>query len=161
MKKLLSLAIVAVGLVANAETISTTIQPGQMTNVLALRNGTATISQILLTANTTNTTVRFYDNTTNLTYKIVPAYTNNFSYATNLISSYTNYFGVVNTYTNLVLVDVTNNVVPAYTNCTSTVDMSALASTTATANGYYYFHQGVWVTNTSSGTAQLTLTFRQ
>ena len=162
MKKLLIvLGIAALGLTAKAETFSIAVNPGVMTNLLSLRNGSATLSQILVTANTTNAAVRFYDNTTNLTYKVIPPYSNNFSYVSNVISSYTNYFGVVNTYTNLVMVDITNNVTAAYTNYTSVVDMSALANTTATASGSYNFHQGVWVTNTSSGVANVTVQYRQ
>jgi hypothetical protein len=162
MKKLLLIVgLAALSFTAKAETFTTVVNGNVMTNLLAARNGSIAVSQILLTATSSNTAVRLFDNTTNLTYKVIPPYTNNFSYVTNLTSSYTNYFGVINYYTNTVLVDITNNVTAAYTNYTSVVDLSALANTTATANGAYYFHQGIWATNVSAGNATVTITYRQ
>lgn len=162
MKKLLLIVgLAAASLMANAETVSMQVSGNTMTNLLSLRNGSAKITQIVLTAGGTNANVRLFDNVTNWTFTVQAPYTNNFSYATNLTSSYTNYFGVINYYTNLVLVDVTNNVVPAYTNYTSVVDMSALTNTTSVANGTYYFHRGVWVTNLGTGVASVGITYQQ
>jgi len=164
MKKYLVLAIVLVGLSASAESISTNINPGTMLQLMPLRGGFARVSQVLITATTsTNSVVNFYDNTTNLTYRIQQPYTNTVSYVTNIVTSWTNYFGVVNTMTNTSLVDNTNNVVALSTNNISpTITIGTAGGTSTRADTVsYYFHSGIWVTNSSSGAAAVSITYQQ
>lgn len=168
MKKFILIGLIAVAATfgVKAESISTNVLGGSFINLLPVKGAYAKVNQVILTATTaTNATVVFYDNYTNLTYRIQQPYTNTVSYATNIVTSWTNYFGVVNTMTNLALVDNTNNVVGLSTNTIPAVmTLSTAASTSTTFDGLgvnYYFHTGIWVTNTGSGAAAVTITYQQ
>ena len=149
---------------AFAISTSLTVLPSTMTNILTVYNGSAQISQIII-ANTdgTNTSVLLIDTpSTNLTYVTLP-YTNTISYVTNLIVLNTDYYGNTWTYTNYELIDITNNLVAQTTNnYPIRIGVATAANTSSAYTGVnYYFNQGVWVTNTSSGKAQITITYRQ
>lgn len=159
-------AIASLGVLLQAESVTKTVLGGQFINMLTLNNGSAKVSQFILTATTaTNANVLIYDTYTNRTFQIVQPYTNTISYATNQISIVTNYFNVIQNYTNLVLLDITNNAVPLGTNnFNPTVGGNAPANTSIVLGSpfvNYWFHQGIWVTNTGSGAASVTLTYQQ
>lgn len=165
MKKILaSLLIIGSIVAASAATITVTVPPAGFTNLLSVVGGVAKITQINVTASTaTNTTVAILDTPTNALTYVVPAYTNRLIYGTNYTQIYTNYFGVLTTniMTN-VLTSVSQTVAATTNNYPVRVTQSALASTTSSIDGVnYYFINGVWATNTSSGNASVTITYQQ
>jgi hypothetical protein len=149
---------------SSAVTISSTLAIGTMTNLLSVYNGSAKVIQIAVTASTsTNAAVMLYDCPSNILTYINPAYTNTISYGTNYISSWTNFYGVVQSWTNTALYDVTNNLVLSTTNSyPARLSAATLANTTTYYNNQnYYFNQGVWATNTGPGVVTVTLTYQQ
>ena len=164
MKKL----IIAIGLAvsvlsANAETKTLTILPASFTNLLSVV-GSAKVTQIAVASTTgSNTTVVLIDTPTNALTYVQSAYTNTLSYGTNYTQIYTNYFGVLTTNLMTNVLTSVSRTVAASTNAYPVrATVSALASTTATAYGVnYYFGQGIWATNTSTGTAAVTITYQQ
>ena len=159
MKKILSLLAVASILVFSTSvkasyTVSVTVQPGTFTNLLLIKNGSANLQNITLTATTaTNATVLFVDCPTNILWYTNAAYTNTYSYATNLITLTTNFYGEATYFTNFALIDVTNNLVNAGTNY---YPVRFGGGAPASGSTYYqsinaYFNDGIWITNTSSG----------
>lgn len=164
MKKILISALMGVSLVAGAgSAISTvTVLPNGMTNVLNVVNGFAKVTQVVVASATgTNTLVYMYDTPTNALSFTTPAYTNFISYATNVVYSTTNYVGATTTFTNLQLVDVTNSVSASTAAYQMRLSGSALAGTATTYNGTYQFNNGMWVTNASTGTATIIVTYQQ
>lgn len=162
----ISLVAVILGLFtfqASALTSSQTVFVGSMTNALVLVNGSATISQIIVTATTaTNVSVNIVDTPTNVLTYVVPAYTNSIQYATNYITSWTNFYGVAQSDTNIALITTNVAVASVTNNYPVRLSIAALASTSSTFSGVnYYFNNGVWLTNTGSGTAAVTITYRQ
>jgi hypothetical protein len=166
MKKLILTSLFGM-VTAGAFAISTslTILPGTYTNLLSVYNGSAQVSQIIITATTSgsNTSVLFIDAPTNSLIYTNSAYTNNFSYLTNLVYAQTDFYGNTYTLTNYQMIDVTNNLVAASTNSYPVrIGVGTAAGTSASYNTVnYYFNYGVWVTNTSSGNALVTITYRQ
>jgi hypothetical protein len=164
MIKKLSLLLTLLGLAiaSKAATLSVTVPIGGITNIWAAN---ARVTQVIVAApTTTNTGVLFIDSPTNQLTFVQNAFTNTVSYATNVVTTYTNFWGTVQNITNLdALVDITNNVVAASTNLyPQRISLSALANTTYLAdNVNYYFINGVTITNTSSGTANVTITYFQ
>jgi hypothetical protein len=150
---------------ASALQVSQTVSPGTLTNILTFtQNGSARVTQIIVSATTsTNVTGLFVDTPTNSLTYVSPAYTNTVSYATNYVNIWTNFYGVVNGTTNLALIDNTNNVVPASTNLyPSRVGVGCLGGSSVTFQGVnYYFENGIWFTNTGSGTEQITIIYQQ
>lgn len=145
-------------------TQTTTVTGAAMVNLLTLVNGSAKVSQVTIQASTaTNTAVILYDCPTNALTYVNPAYTNRASYATNLITGpLTNYYGGVFYQTNMALVDVTNNVVASTTNSYNSFGFSSTASTSTTYSSLnLYFEHGLWVTNTTAGTAVFTIVYVQ
>jgi hypothetical protein len=145
---------------------SQTCSPGTYTNVLSLtpNSGSIRVSQIIVNALTvTNVSGYFVDAPTNWLAYTNLAYTNTISYATNYVNLWTNSYGVVNGTTNLALIDNTNNVVPASTNLyPSRVGVGCLGGSVAVFQGVnYYFENGIWFTNTGSGTEQITIIYQQ
>lgn len=166
MKKYLILALL--GLVtlvnsASAITISQSVLPNSMTNLLSVYNGAAQVSQIIITATTaTNASVLFIDTPTNQLTYILGAYSNRVSYATNYVTSWTNYYGVAQSTTNLALIDITNSVASTTNFWPQRLSVAAAASTSARFDQVnYYFNQGIWITNTGSGNATVTITYHQ
>ena len=167
MKKILSLiALLATfAFSANATIVTVTCLPGTSTNIFT---GGAIVKSVLITAPTsTNTVGWFFDApiSTNFTY-VIPAYSNTVSYATNLVTSNTNYNNYVQLFTNLSLVDLTNNVVPATTNFyPERIAMAALGGTSASLGAVnYQFINGMAVTNPTTapgGPITVTVTYFQ
>ena len=143
---------------AHADTLSVTVAG---TNYQQVLSAPAIITGYSLTA-TTNATVGLIDSPTNLPTYSVPGYTNTVSYATNRIVSWTNYFGNVNSWTNIVLVDLSNAVPATTASYPRKATVGALAGTTTTvAPTYMVVDNGLWVTNYSTNTAVLTIQYRQ
>ena len=150
--------------------VTTTVVPGSMTNLLAAYpSGNPTkVTQIIVSAPTaTNAAALLYDTPTNRVTYVTAAYTNTVSYLTNLPVIYTNYFGLLATNaditgTNWVLFDNTNNVVAANTNSYPIrAGVSVLANSQNVVNGNYLFLYDPWATNISSGNITITLVFQQ
>lgn len=147
-----------------ASTVTVTVQPGTMTNILStLTSGAAIVKSFTLSANGTNAAVILYDTPTNQLVWTNVSYISTQSYATNYIVVWTNYFGATNSWTNLTLVDVTNTVVGSSNNAyAARISGAALASTTTIINPLYtVFENGIWATNTSSGVATVTIQLLQ
>ena len=166
MKKLLTF-VALIGLVAKLSAATVTIQlgAGAFTNIFGLNNGSAKVTQFLLTSTATNiASVMVVDTPTNWLSFTNKAYTNIISYPTNYIAVWTNYYGATNYWTNLTLVDITNTVA-ATTNSypVRAYLTTATNSTLRVDQANYYFLDGVWVTNTTpnSSTAFLTITYTQ
>lgn len=149
---------------AQAATTSVTIPPGVMTNFTLLSQGSLKVTQVILTASTaTNTTVQLWDTYTNQTLFTNAAYSNILTYVTNYVSTWTNYYGVTNKVTNTAsLVDITNLVAGTTNSFNQAMVLSAVASTSIRVDAAnYYFQNGLWITNTSSGNAVVTITYQQ
>ena len=149
---------------SSAATISVTVQPGSMTNLLGSLYGPVRVSQVQLTAGSIGVTnVLVYDTPTNATAFVQSAYTNTIAFATNQITSWTNFWGNVNTVTNAALVVVTNNLVASVTNSYPLrLNLSSPANTTTAFDSVnYYFLNGIWATNVSGGAATFNITYRQ
>jgi hypothetical protein len=152
-------------LVSSAVSVSTTLPPGAVFNLLTTSGnvGSFTVKQVGITATTgTNAVVALYDApSTNISY-INPAYTNRVSYGTNWNTSWTNFYGVVQTnYSPVVaLIDITNTVASSTNNYPTRIIAGAAANNSAVFSGVnYYFDMGVLVTNIGSGTATVTVTY--
>ena len=151
---------------AVANTVSVTVLPGTMTNLLAFYSnmGSVLVKQIVVAATVaTNASLLFIDTPTNsLVLSSTVAYTNILSYATNNINTWTNFYGVVSSTTNIALIDIKQSI-PGYTNnYPQRLSLIVPASTTVAYQGVnYYFDQGIWVTNTSTspGVAAVTITY--
>jgi hypothetical protein len=167
MKKLITqLAVVALLVAAcNASAITLTLNVlgGTYTNLLTVNNGSARITQITATAgSTTNSTVLFIDAPTNTLTYVTPGYTNISSYGTNYPVTWTNYYGVVQSYTNIALLHLTNAVAQTTNSWPQRLSIGALAGTSTVYSGVnYYFNDGVYVTNTSGGPMSITVTYQQ
>lgn len=164
MKKfLLSLvAGIAFGFNAGAYTVSVIVPPAGATNIVPSIGGIATVTQVLLSAPTaTNTSIQIIDTLTNALQYVNPAYSNTVSYLTNYVYVYTNFYGTIETYSNIVQVDLTNNLVIATTNAyPMRVNMSTLASTSTRSDSIKYtFSSGILITNNSLGNAAVTITY--
>lgn len=163
-KLLLSIGLVTGMIVAgNAATTSIQVSPATMTNLLSSFNGSIQVKQVVITAVNSNAVVQLIDTPTNvLTYTNAP-YTNTISYVTNLIYAQTDYYGNTYTLTNWQLIDITNHLVAGNTNNYPVrMGVGAVAGASAVFdNVNYYFNRGIWVTNTSSGVAIVTITYTQ
>lgn len=160
--KIIASLLAGLGLSAFAASTTVTIPAGGFTNVVYPNNGNIKATQFILSAGGTATSVSVYDTTTNSTVLVNPAYTNIVSYATNVPVYWTNYFGVVNGWTNVALVSVTNSVAASTNPAPVRFSASAIANSSFRADSVnYYFYNGMWATNTGSGTATLTVTYQQ
>lgn len=158
----LAVALIASDAQATLGSSTTVITAGGYSNLLATLpnvNGSVTITSVLLTTPAaTASTITMTDGTTNrLTYTL-PAYSNLTSYATNYITSYTNFFGVVNSFTNVALIDITNSVAASTNNYRIPFQASVATNSTVQFNGQYFFLNGVWATNAASGAGSTTVT---
>jgi len=159
--------------------------------VTTFNNAPIKVTQIIVVCPTsTNTSGLLIDTPTNQLTYVNPAYQNIVSYATNYVSNltgsgspysgstylaqWTNYYGVVQSIntnlstagalvTNLFLVDVTNTVAASTNLYAARVGVGAAYNNSpAVFSGVnYYFQQGCWFTNTSTGTAQITLIYQE
>lgn len=168
-KKYFSALVVAASLILSsrkgeAASTSVTIPSGTMTNLITLNNGSVKVTQIVLTSITTNAVnCYFIDTYTNWLAYTNAGYTNILTYVTNYVSVWTNYYGRTNTVTNSAsLIDV------AYTNAgtTNAFPIRMILSTPTNTsvrvdNVNYYFNDGIWVSNSASGNAQVTITYQQ
>lgn len=165
MKKILISALMGISLVAGAGqlTSTTTVNPNGFVNLLgSVPNGFAKVTQVVVASATgTNTLVYFYDTPTNATTFVTAAYTNGISFATNIVYTTTNYVGATTTFTNLQLVDAQVLIPAATNNYIAKLSGSALAGTATTYSGTYYFQNGMWATNASTGTATVIVTYQQ
>ena len=146
---------------AISATLSLTIAPNSgPTNLLAPFNGAAKITQLVVTANSNTATLYFIDTPAPIISYTNAAYTGYTRYPTNYVFSWTNFYGVVNSTTNIALATITNTV--AATTNLYPVRITAVAGTSATKydNVNYYFNSGVYVTNGSSSSAVVTVTFQ-
>lgn len=165
MKKYFAIIALALALVVPVQAASTTvtIAPGGFSNLLSNFRGSANVSSVLLTASSTNIgQVNFVDTYTNSLTYVSPAYSTISSYATNVITTWTNYYGVINSFTNIGLIDYTNSV-SASTNAFP-IRFQAIANTNSSAlygNQSLYFLNGIWATNTALGTVTATITYTQ
>ena len=162
MKKLLISALLGISVLsASAFTTSVTVLPLSFTNAFPINQGSAYLTQVIITAPTNIAQVLFVDTYTNsLTYTNA-SYNVRASYATNYINTWTNFYGTVQSTTNIALIDITNTV-PATTN--NFPQKFTVASTSGGSATYpainAYFVSGVWVTNMTTNTAIITLTGR-
>jgi hypothetical protein len=166
MKKFISLTLVAFGISfgAYANTATVTIAPNTYTNLLSFgpNLGSATIVAISVASTTgSNTTVSLVDAPTNQLYFSWSAYTNRISYATNYNTTWTNYYGNVQTNSApiVALIDVTNTVAAGSNAYPVRLTASAVASGTTLFTTHTYFTDGIWVTNSSLGTAAVTIQY--
>ena len=160
MKKFLVSSIIGLAALvsANADTVSVVVPASGFTQVIA---APAIVTGYSLAA-TNNGSVGFIDSPTNLPTYVVPAYTNTVSYATNTIVRWTNYFGVVNSWTNIALVDLSNTVASTTNNYPRKAVVSTLANTTTTVSPTYsVYDNGLWVTNYTASPATVTIQYRQ
>lgn len=143
--------------------VTTVVPPNTFTNLLGNFPDSLFVRQVVIAANGTNAAALLFDVSTNSLIVINPAYTNNISYATNWNTTWTDFYGV--TRTNPVpivaLIDLTNNVVPLSTNTAPIrLGVAAAAGTSARYDQVnYYFNNGIWATNTSSGIATITIVY--
>ena len=161
---LASLVGIALSVSAAPGTKTTTIPAGGFTNLLTLGNsGNANITQVILSSPTTNATrIRIVDAPTNTFTYTNAAYIQVQTYATNVITSYTNYFGVVNSFTNLGIIDVTNTVAASTNNYPVRFVAISPTNTSSIFQGIYSFNNGVWATNESlGGSVTVTVTYEQ
>lgn len=157
----------AVVTATQAYTVSIQVQPNTLTNLFASyggpTNGAFVLTSVIITANNTNSTVAFIDTPTGALTVSQAAYTNSISYATNYITLWTNFYGVVQSTTNIALVDVTNIVSTATYTYPTVLSAGAAAGTSTTLSGRYVFQNGVFVTNTAAagypGLPTITATF--
>jgi hypothetical protein len=167
MKKILSSILMLGALVVNtfAASQSITIPSGTMTN-FPINGGSVKVTQIITTAAGTNysTNIVFVDTPTNWLVFTNAAYSNTLSYATNYVITYTNYYGRTNNLTNIMLVDLTNNLVAATTNFFPQRVILSIPSNVASVKYdqvNYYFNEGLWVTNSGPGAVSVTITYQQ
>lgn len=161
-RNLFTLALLGVSLVtASAFTTSVTVLPNTMTNVFPLTQGSATISQVIVTAQTNIAQVLFVDTYTNSLVYSNGAYNVRASYATNYINTTTNFYGVATSTTNLALIDYTNTVAASTNNFPQRFTLASTSGGSAVFPALNsYFDNGVWVTNMSTNTATITVTAR-
>ena len=165
MKKFLStLAAISLCSVAFANTATVTIAPNTFTNLLSFgpNLGSANVVAISVASVTgTNTTVSLIDTPTNQLYFTWTAYTNRISYATNYNTTWTNFYGVVQTNSApiIALIDVTTVVAAGSNAYPVRLTASAVASGTTLFTTHTYFDQGIWVTNSSLGTAAVSISY--
>ena len=163
MKNILTTLGLLVGLSLNAATLSQVFTNNSFTNVTGLSPRPTVVTQLLI-ANTNASAVQlaFYDTVTNQLVTTNLAFTNTLTYLTNSTNSITNYYGVTNYFTNIVIVDNTNNFNAATTNTLApklVIEVGANTSYKADAVNYYFLY-GLWVSNSAPSNATVSVTFR-
>lgn len=160
MKNILISLVLGVSIItASALSVTTVVQPNTMTNLLTGFNQPFKLTQVIITANTNNASVLMVDSITNALTYTNAAYTNILSYATNYIATWTNFYGTTNSTTNIALIDITNSVAATTNSYPVRLGIAAVANASAKFDQVnYYFNNGIWATNTSSGIATITIT---
>jgi len=147
--------------ISNATTVALTVNPNSYTNLIT---GSAIVKQVILTSQSTNSAFALLidsANKTNLSYVTLP-YTNILSYATNLPVTWVDFYGATNWVTNIALVDISNSVAQTTNPYPIRLSVAAPANSSATFGPInYYFGSGVMVTNTSTNTISISLTYQQ
>lgn len=147
-----------------AASATLTIGANVMTNfsLLSLSVPVKVTSVQVNTQSTNAAVVYFIDTFTNQTLYTNAAYTNIISYATNYINTWTNYYGVTNSVTNKALIDVTNSVI-ATTNLWPVRYSASVGTNTTVLTDQLnaQFFTGLWITNQSAGSVNVTVTFQQ
>jgi hypothetical protein len=166
MKKYILYCLTALSLVSasKAVTISVTVAPGVMTNFPTLVAAPVKVTQVVITSAGTNIAQgQLIDTPTNQFFYTNAAYSNILTYATNYVSTWTNYYGATNVVTNTSsLVDVTNSVAGTTNTYPVRIVLSTPTNTsTRIDNVSYYFQNGIWATNTGTGSATFTITYQQ
>lgn len=148
---------------AQAANFATNITAGTFTNLALLINGSAKVTQFIITSTGTNYgTLSIYDSPTNSVLYTNAAYTNILTYVTNYVSVWTNYYGRTNTVTNSAsLVDVTNSVAGTTNTYPLRVVESVGTNVSATVNGSFLFQNGISVSNGSGSTLTISATYQQ
>ena len=162
MKKILISLFAGIGMAVSAATITVDVPANTAVNAVSPLNGNIKVSQFILTStNASAVTVSVYDSLTNVFAFTNAPYTSVTQYATNVPVFWTNYFGVVNGWTNLVLVSQTNTIATTTNSYPLRFAGSAIANSSFVASGNYYFYNGVWATNTTAVACKLTVTYTQ
>ena len=161
----------ALGLVLGAATIintfgassSLTIQGNQFTNFPLTYPGAIKLTQVIVTASATNNVnLQFIDAPTNsLTYTNA-AYPVLTTVITNFVTTWTNYQGVTNNVTNIYIQDVASTNAAQTNSYPIRFQTAVNTNNTVTYQGVnYYFNQGLWVTNITTNSAVITITYQQ
>ena len=167
MKKYFLIAALLAATTAQAAQLTTVITANATSNLLAAATfrGSARVTDILIsTPAATASALKFIDSPTVTNTYVSPAYTGITTYATNVITTYTNFFGVVNSVTNVQLVDVSTSVSASTNNYPIRFQANVGTNTSVLYSGVdYQFVNGIWATNTASGTgsATVTITYQQ
>jgi hypothetical protein len=162
MKKILISLFAGIGMVVSAATITVDVPQGSFVNAVTTANGNIKVSQFILTStNASGVSAQAFDSVTNLTTWTNAPYTQITQYATNQVTLWTNYFGATNYWTNIALVSVTNTVATTTNTYPIRFAGSAIANSSFTASGTYYFNNGIWVTNTGAAGIKFTVTYTQ
>ena len=165
MKKIISLIALLcfTAVVSQAANTVISITSGAMSNVPTLLSASCQVKNIILQPAAGNAgSCMFYDTSYPSNGYTNAAYIGVSRYATNYVTTWTNYYGVVNSTTNVALYTLTNTVAQV----TSTFPpLLSLATATNTSTEFQNmnttFVRGIGVTNTSSGTITLTITYVQ
>lgn len=164
MKKLFCLFAVVIGFAFASQAASTNVllAAGAYTNVLV---GASTVTQFALSPAVvgSSASVKVIDapQSTNQFY-VLPAYITKSTYATNYITNWVNYFGVTNSWTNIVVIDYTNTVSSVTNAYPVRLAASTVTNGTTILDGVnYYFNMGINITNTGAGAANISVTYQQ
>jgi len=165
-KSLISLFVGAASMVSAfaGNTVTLAVQPGTFTNLLTGFPGSVYVQQITAQAPGTNVSFQLIDTPTNSLGFTNASYTYITRYATNLPVLWTNYYGVAQGFTNIALFTITNT--QAATTSFYPIRFSSSVASNSTvqfgnqSSAGYYFDNGVFATNTSSGIVTLTIQYR-
>lgn len=163
MKKLLTLiALLAASLTVNAQlSTNITIPAAGFTNLVP---HSITVNSFTLTAPANNTaSIRIVDsNTATNMYWTNAPYITRSQYVTNKITTWTNFFGVVNSITNLAVVQYTNTVSSTSNYWRQVMSLSALTNGSTfvdVSSSPTVFFLGLSFTNLGSGAATLSINY--
>lgn len=159
-------SLLAVGLLlsvnAFAASSTVTIATGGMSNLMPSFQASAIIQSVIITAPANNTaSVTFVDTPTNKLFFTNAAYIGVGSYVSNYWNCWTNFLGRTNCMTNAAIIDYTNTVAAAQVSYPSPIVATAPTNGSFAAVGTsFLFNNGIWVTNTGSGNATVTITYQ-
>lgn len=161
-KLLIGALVIAASLNGYAASTSMTIATGGMSNLLSAFQSSALLTSVIVTAPANNTaSVTFVDTITNKLFYTNAAYIGVSSYVSNYYNCWTNFLGRTNCMTNVALVDITNTVASASVSYPLPFIGSAPTNSSFAVSGAsFFFNNGVWVTNTGSGNATVTITYQ-
>lgn len=162
MKKfiLASIAALVLTLSSYAASTSFTVTTGASTNlwqVLGTTNGGVKITSLVTSTGNSAAAVQIYDAPQTNFLVVIPAYSNILSYATNYITIYTNFYGATNSFTNIALVDYTNSVATVTQSYIQRYNYTVPTNSSLKLDGSSFFIQGVGITNSGTGSANITM----